>query len=55
MEHPLSQSASHFTMHVSWLLGWGHCLLIPFTEIEILLNFCSLMFTTSPNLSSKSG
>lgn len=45
--------ASH--LHVSWLLGWGHCLLIPFTEIEVLLNFCPLMFTTSPNLSSKSG
>ena len=42
-------------LHISWLLGWGHCLLIPFTEIEILLNFCSLMLTTSPNLSSKSG
>lgn len=40
-------------LHVSHL-SWDHCLLIPFTEIEIL-NFCSLMVPTSPNVLSQSG
>ena len=50
-----STSPSHALCVQLVAAGLGHCLLIPFTEVETLLSFCSLMLTTSPNWSSKSG